>query len=78
MRDVSKWASRVAPLLAVFLLLGVASAWAAEPPLPTDPPQARAQPPVGLTAQARMNPPVGVTWTDMALIWLSVAKSIGA
>jgi hypothetical protein len=62
MRGVSRWASRVAPLLAVLLVLGAASAWADEPPtLPTDPPGARMQPPVGLKEQARINPPVGVT-----------------
>lgn len=61
MRGVSRWASRVAPLLAAFLVLGAASAWAEEPPgLPTDPPQARVSPPVGVTTQARVSPPVGI------------------
>jgi hypothetical protein len=62
MRSVSRWASRVAPLLAAFLVLGAASAWAEEPAAPpTDPPQARLSPPVGVTVQARLGPPVGVT-----------------
>ena len=62
MRGVSRWASRVTPLLAVFLVLTAAGAWADEPPTPpTDPPGARMQPPGGLTAQARMKPPDGVT-----------------
>ena len=62
MRGVSRWASRVAPLLAVFLVLTSWSVWAEEPPAPpTDPPEARMNPPVGVTAQARMQPPVGVT-----------------
>ena len=61
MRGVSRWASRVAPLLAAFLVLGVASAWAEEPPAPpTEPPQARVQPPVGVTTYARASPPVGI------------------
>ena len=61
MRGVSRWVSRVAPLLAAFLVLGVASAWAEDPPPPpTDPPSARMNPPVGATTQARMNPPVGI------------------
>ena len=61
MRGVSRWASRVAPLLAAFLVLGAASAWAEEAPTPpTDPPGARMQPPVGVSTQARMQPPVGI------------------
>lgn len=60
MRGVSKWASCVAPLLSVFVVVTAASAWADEPP-PTEPPQARVAPPVGVTAQARVAPPVGVT-----------------
>jgi hypothetical protein len=61
MRGVSRWASRVAPLLAAFLVLGAASAWADDAPTPpTDPPQARLGPPVGVTAQARLGPPVGI------------------
>lgn len=57
MRGVSRWASRVAPPLALFLL-GAASAWANG--LPTDPPQARVNPPIGMATQARVNPPIGV------------------
>jgi len=61
MRGVSRWASRVAPLLAVFLVLGSATAWAEEPPAPpTDPPSARLNPPVGVTTYARASPPVGI------------------
>jgi hypothetical protein len=60
MRGVSRWASRVTPLLAAFLVLGAASAWAEEPTAPTDPPGARLNPPVGATTQARLNPPVGI------------------
>jgi len=59
MRGVSRWASRVTPLLAVCLLVA-ASAWADEPPLPTDPPQARLQPPGGVSSQARLQPPGGI------------------
>lgn len=58
MRGVSRRASRVAPLLAVFLVLAAAGAWAGEPP--TDPPQARLDPPGGVSAQARLDPPGGV------------------
>jgi len=62
MRGVSRWASRVAPLLAAFLVLGAASAWAEEPPTPpTDPPEARMQPPVGVMTYARLGPPGGVS-----------------
>ena len=61
MRGVSRWARRVAPLLAVFVVFGVSAAWADDPPAPTDPPQARLNPPVGVAAQARVAPPVGVT-----------------
>jgi hypothetical protein len=61
MRGVSRWASRVAPFLLVFVVFTAASAWADDPPVPpTDPPEARMNPPVGVTTQARMNPPVGV------------------
>ena len=61
MRGVSRWASRVTPLLAAFLILGVSSAWADEPPAPpTDPLEARASPPVGVTTYARASPPVGI------------------
>lgn len=60
MRGVSRWASPVAPLLAV-LLVFTAGAWADEPaPAPTDPPQARLKPPDGVTAQAHVSPPVGI------------------
>ena len=51
----------MAPLLAVLLVFAAASAWAGETQTPpTDPPQARMQPPGGLTAQARMQPPGGI------------------
>ena len=61
MRGVSRWTSRVARLLAAFLVLGAASAWAEESPAqPTAPPEARMSPPVGVSAQARMQPPVGI------------------
>jgi hypothetical protein len=62
MRGVSSGASRVAPLLAVFLVFVVAGAWADEPPAgpPTDSPQARMSPPVGVSTQARVAPPVGI------------------
>lgn len=59
MRGVSKWASHAAPLFAVFLVF-TAAVWADEPQtLPTDPPQARLNPPSGVTSQARLNPPSG-------------------
>ena len=63
MRGVSRWASHVAPLLAVFVVLAAANAWAEEPPTgpPTEPPGARMSPPGGLTTQARMQPPGGLT-----------------
>jgi hypothetical protein len=57
MRGVSRWASRIAPLVAVFLVLGAVGAWADEAP-PTDPPQARLSPPSGV--QSRLQPPVGI------------------
>jgi hypothetical protein len=59
MRGVSRWASRVAPLLAVFVVFAAADAWADEPLL-TNPPQARLGPPGGVAAQARVSPPVGI------------------
>ena len=62
MRGVSSWTARVAPLLAAFLVLGAASAWAEDPPpAPIDPPGARMNPPGGLSTQARLGPPVGVS-----------------
>jgi len=62
MRGVSRWASPVAPLLAVFLVFTAAGTWAEVPPAPpTDPPEARASPPGGVSAQARASPPVGAT-----------------
>jgi|SRR6185436_11751490 len=49
------------PLLVVFLVLTAAGAWAGETQTPpTDPPEARLNPPGGVTAQARVNPPVGI------------------
>jgi hypothetical protein len=63
MRRVSRRASRVAPLFAVFLVLGAAGAWAGETQTPpVDPPQARLNPPGGA--------PVQMSLTDMILIWL--------
>jgi len=53
MRGVLRWTSCITPLLAVFFVLAAASAWADEP-------QARANPPVGVTTQARLEPPVGI------------------
>jgi hypothetical protein len=47
----------------VFLVFG-ASAWADELPAPPDPPEARINPPVGVTTQARINPPVGIAPPD--------------
>ena len=62
MRGVSRWASRVAPLVAAFVVFGAARAWAEEPPAPpTEPPGARMNPPVGVSTQAPMQPPVGVS-----------------
>ncbi|MEA2489613.1 MAG: hypothetical protein QOH21_1405 [Acidobacteriota bacterium] len=61
MRGVSRWASRVAPLLAVLLVFtasGVRAEGAATPP--TDSPQARLGPPGGVTTQARLQPPSGI------------------
>ena len=61
MRGVSRWGSRGTPLLAVFLVLTAGSAWPDElPPTPTDSPQARVNPPGGVTTQARVEPPVGI------------------
>jgi hypothetical protein len=61
MRDVSRWASRVTPLVAVFIVLAAGSAWAGETQTPpTDPPEARMQPPGGVATQAHMQPPVGI------------------
>jgi hypothetical protein len=83
MRGVSRWASRVTPLVAVFVVLAAASAWAGETQTPpTDPPEARVQPPVGVTSQARVNPPGGVPTPDqmplmdMILIWLQSRLSV--
>ena len=55
--------SRRAPLLSVLLVFTAAGAWAHEPTLPTDPPQARISPPSGVTAQARISPPSGAPAT---------------
>jgi hypothetical protein len=83
MRGVSRWASRVAPLLAALLVLGAAGAWADEAPTPpTDPPQARLGPPVGVTSEARMKPPDGLTahapmtFAQMFLLWLESRLTI--
>ena len=62
MRGVSRWASRVAPLVAVFLVFA-AAARAEESTTPlADPPQARISPPGGLTAEP--------SWFEAILIWL--------
>ena len=81
MRGVSSRASRVAPLLAVLLVFAVASAWAGETQTPpTDPPQARMNPPVGVTAQSRVSPPGGapapMPLSRMLLIWLQSRFSV--
>ena len=75
MRGVSRWA----PLLAVFLVLTAGSTWAGETQTPpTNPPEARIQPPGGLTSQARLNPPGGrpMTLAEMILIWLQSRLSV--
>lgn len=63
MRGLSRWATCVGLFLAVFLVFGVGVARADDDPPapPTDPPEARVQPPGGVTTQARANPPVGVS-----------------
>lgn len=61
MRGVSTRVWGGAAVVAVLVVLAVPAAWADDPPSPTDPPQSRIQPPVGVTADARMQPPVGVT-----------------
>lgn len=68
MRGVSR--SRVTPLFAVVLVLMAAGAWAEEPALPTDPPQARLGPPGGVTTQARIQPPGGALFDMLLLLWL--------
>ena len=61
MRGVSRWASCVAPLLAVFLVFGAAVARAGETQTPpTNPPEWRISPPGGLTAEWRISPPGGI------------------
>lgn len=60
MRGVSRRTSHVALFLAVFLILGSSEAWAADAPPPTDPPQHRINPPVGVATQWRLNPPGGI------------------
>jgi hypothetical protein len=47
--------------LLALLAVGLPSAFADGPPNPADPPEARIQPPGGLTSQARIQPPSGVT-----------------
>ena len=59
MRGVFRGVSRGAAVVAAFFVLVGPVAWADDPPAPTDPPQARLQPPVGITTQARLQPPVG-------------------
>ena len=58
MRGVSRWT------LLVVVLVAFSPAWADEP-------QARLNPPGGVSAQARLNPPGGapVPLFDMFLIW---------
>lgn len=76
MRDVSTRIWRGVALAAALVVLAAPAAWADEPPAPTDPPQARVQPPVGLTAASRIQPPVGNPATDeqnlvdLFLTWL--------
>jgi hypothetical protein len=50
------WRSTVA----VVVVLAGQVVWAGEPLLPTDPPERRIAPPVGVTSQARLQPPGGV------------------
>ena len=59
MRGVVRGVTRGATVVAALFILVGPAAWADDPPAPTDPPQARLQPPVGITTQARLQPPVG-------------------
>lgn len=71
MRGVSaRW---TAVVLAVLLL--AVPVWADEAPTsPTDPPQARIQPPGGYTSNARLQPPVGILIA--VKLWLQSRLSI--
>jgi hypothetical protein len=68
MRGVFGKASRVGAL-ATLLIVGTAASADGL----VDPPQARLQPPVGVTSQARVQPPVGVT---RFVIWLAARMGI--
>jgi hypothetical protein len=77
MRGVSRRVSRAASLVAVLVVLTASGAWAGETQTPpTDPPQARLGPPVGISAQARLNPPVGASLFDTFLLWLQSRLSV--
>lgn len=58
MRGVSRWWAAAALAMALVALLAP-GAYAEDEPSPFDPPQARIQPPTGVTADARIRPPTG-------------------
>ena len=60
MRSVSRGAWRYAAALTTVVVLAAPAAWGDVVANPTDPPQSRLQPPVGLAAEVRLQPPVGV------------------
>ncbi len=67
MRSVfSRWAAAV--VAALVLAVPVWAEEASTPP--TNPPEARAQPPVGVTSQARLQPPVGPSRVQLVRLWL--------
>lgn len=58
MRGVFRWLANAALVAAIVAMLAP-GAYAADPPSPLDPPEARIQPPTGVASEARIRPPTG-------------------
>lgn len=78
MGNLARGAWRRAVLVAAVVLLTVQPGPAAGQSIPVDPPEARVQPPVGVTAQARVQPPVGSdrSFAKLVMTWLRARISI--
>ena len=60
----SVFSTRGVAWLALLVFAAVPVTLADDPPNPTDPPDARILPPIGVASQARISPPIGTPTTD--------------
>ena len=68
-------------LVALIAILMAPAIYADDPPRPTDPPQGRLGPPIGIASEARLDPPGGVATpeppTVFELFWIWLQGRIG-